>query len=102
LEGAATRQQEFVSDASHELRSPLTAMRTALEVTRHGARPVDWGAVRADLLDGNHRMEALVDGLLELARTDDAAVVVPTEPVEITEVVADEGARPRLVPGPRG
>jgi signal transduction histidine kinase len=98
LEGAATRQREFVSDASHELRSPLTAMRTALEVTRHGDRPVDWDAVRADLLDGNHRMEALVDGLLELARTDDAAVAVPTEPVEITEVVADEVARPRLVP----
>jgi signal transduction histidine kinase len=73
-------------------------MRTALEVTRHGDRPVDWGAVRADLLDGNHRMEALVDGLLELARSDDAAVPVPTEPVEITEVVADEVARPRRVP----
>src|SRR5262245_15240413 len=97
LEGAATRQREFVSDASHELRSPLTAMRTALEVTRHGDTPVDWDAVRADLLDGNHRMEALVDGLLELARADDASLPVPSEPVEIGEVVADEVARPRRV-----
>jgi len=98
LEGAAARQREFVSDASHELRSPLTAMRTALEVTRHGDAPVDWDAVRIDLLDGNHRMEALVDGLLELARADDANGALPTEPVELGEVVADEVARSRRVP----
>jgi signal transduction histidine kinase len=97
LEGAATRQREFVSDASHELRSPLTAMRTVLEVTRHGDAPVDWDAVRADLLDGNHRMEALVDGLLELARADDASLPLPSEPVELGEVVADEVARPRRI-----
>ena len=97
LEGAATRQREFVSDASHELRSPLTAMRTALEVTRHGDAPVDWDAVRADLLDGNHRMEALVDGLLELARADDASLPSPSAPVELGEVVADEVARPRCI-----
>jgi len=95
LQGAAARQREFVSDASHELRSPLTAMRTALEVTRHGDAPVDWDAVRADLLDGNHRMEALVDGLLELARADDATDAPPDTAVEIAEVVADEAARPR-------
>src|SRR5262245_30205484 len=93
LEGAAARQREFVSDASHELRSPLTAMRTTLEVTRHGDAPVDWDAVRTDLLDGNHRMEALVDGLLELARADDANVALTTESVEIAEVVADEVGR---------
>jgi signal transduction histidine kinase len=102
LEGAAARQREFVSDASHELRSPLTAMRTALEVTRHGDAPVDWDAVRLDLLEGNHRMEALVDGLLELARADDASAVFEAESVEIAEVVADEVARPRRVPARLG
>jgi signal transduction histidine kinase len=98
LERAAARQREFVSDASHELRSPLTTMRTTLEVTRHGDAPVDWDAVRADLLEGNSRMEALVDGLLELARADDASSALATEPVEIAEVVADEVARPRRLP----
>jgi signal transduction histidine kinase len=98
LEGAAARQREFVSDASHELRSPLTAMRTSLEVTRLGDAPVDWDAVRTDLLDGNHRMEALVDGLLELARADDASAALQIGPVEIAEVVADEVARPRRIP----
>jgi signal transduction histidine kinase len=96
LEGSAARQREFVSDASHELRSPLTAMRTTLEVTRH-EDSVEWDAVRADLLDGNERMEALVDGLLELARADDASLPAPGELVEIADVVADEVARPRCV-----
>jgi signal transduction histidine kinase len=98
LEGAAARQREFVSDASHELRSPLTAMRTALEVTRHGDAPIDWDAVRDELLDGNRRMEALVDGLLQLARADDATPALPDPPVEIAEVVADEVARARRLP----
>jgi signal transduction histidine kinase len=97
LESAVIRQREFVSDASHELRSPLTAMRTTLEVTRHGDETIDWDAVRADLLCGNHRMEVLVDGLLELARADDDRTPAALEPVELADVVADEVARRRTV-----
>ena len=68
LEGSAERQRAFVSDVSHELRSPLAASRTMLEVTGSGDADVDWDALRADLLDENRRMAGLVDGLLELAR----------------------------------
>jgi signal transduction histidine kinase len=97
LEDSAARQREFVSDASHELRSPIAASRTLLEVSGSVPETIDWDALRAELLAENHRMEGLVDGLLELARADrdDHA---HTRPVELGDVAADEMSRRRSVP----
>jgi signal transduction histidine kinase len=96
LEGAASRQRVFVSDASHELRSPLAASRTLLEVSHPDAGAFDWLVLRAELLAENRRMEELVDGLLELARADDASPAT-TGRVEIADVVAEEASRRRPV-----
>jgi signal transduction histidine kinase len=96
LEGAASRQRVFVSDASHELRSPLAASRTLLEVSQPDARALDWVSLRAQLLAENRRMEELVDGLLELARADDASPANAGR-VEIADVVAEEVSRRRPV-----
>ena len=69
LSAARARQRAFVADAAHELRSPLTAMRTELEVAgRHGI-PSD---LVPDLLADVVRLSRLVDDLLLLARADDA------------------------------
>ena len=97
LEDAADRQRTFVSDASHELRSPLAAMRTTLEVAPEEPDAPDWPVLRAELLDESRRMEGLVDGLLALAKAEDAASAPVTDRAEIAEVVADEVARPRRV-----
>jgi signal transduction histidine kinase len=96
LEGAASRQRVFVSDASHELRSPLATSRTLLEVSQPDAGALDWVALRAQLLAENRRMEELVDGLLELARADDASPATAGR-VEIADVVAEEVSRRRPV-----
>lgn len=70
LSAARARQRAFVADAAHELRSPLTAMRTELEVAgRHGVPP----DLVPDLLADVVRLSRLVDDLLLLARADDAA-----------------------------
>jgi signal transduction histidine kinase len=73
LEDAFIRQRSFVSDASHELRSPLTAIRGQIEVL---AREPDPGAadvrrVEAATLAELRRVERLVDELLALARLDE-------------------------------
>ena len=69
------RQRRFVSDASHELRSPLTAIRGQIEVLarqprreRRGVRRVE-AAVLAEL----ERVERLVEELLALARLDEGS-----------------------------
>ena len=50
LEGASTRQRQFVSDASHELRSPVTAIRADLEVALAEGERADWPAVATAVL----------------------------------------------------
>lgn len=98
LEGAAARQRRFVSDASHELRSPLATMRTELEVALAHPDRADWPRVAADVLADNARLEALVGDLLELARLDEGAAPVPASDVDLDDVVVDEATRPRAVP----
>jgi len=65
LAGARGRQRAFVADAAHELRSPLTSMRTQLEVAQHLG---EGGELAADLMADVARLSALVEDLLLLAR----------------------------------
>ena len=65
LASARGRQRAFVADAAHELRSPLTSMRTQLEVAQHLD---EGGDLAADLMADVARLSALVEDLLLLAR----------------------------------
>ena len=75
LETAAKRQSRFVADASHELRSPLTAMRATMEINLAHPYSADWQATTADLLVDQDRLERIVADLLSLAKSD--AGVIP-------------------------
>lgn len=97
LEQGARRQREFVSDASHELRSPMAVIRTKVEVAQRKGAAADWPAVADAVLAEEARLEALVADLLELAR-DDEARARPSEAVELVGVVRDEAARQRRRP----
>jgi signal transduction histidine kinase len=73
LEDAFARQRSFVSDASHELRSPLTAIRGQIEVLARQPDPdaADVRRVEATTLAELGRVERLVEELLALARLDE-------------------------------
>jgi signal transduction histidine kinase len=71
LAAAGARQRAFVADAAHELRSPLTSMRTQLEVARAHPRVADWDETSEGVLVDVDRLSRLVDDLLTLARLDD-------------------------------
>jgi signal transduction histidine kinase len=88
LEAARARQRAFVADAAHELRSPLTNMRTQLEVAQRLGERTDWPAVAGDLLLDTQRLSRLVDDLLLLARADDAGTrALRSVPVELGELL---------------
>jgi signal transduction histidine kinase len=96
LDTARARQRAFVADAAHELRSPLTNMRTELEVAQRLPDTTDWPGLADDLLTDVDRLSRLVDDLLLLARADDAATrpaAAPTEPVELGQLLDEVAAR---------
>ncbi|MGW1447132.1 sensor histidine kinase [Micromonospora sp. NPDC002411] len=93
LESARIRQRAFVSDAAHELRSPLTNIRTELEVAERLADRTDWTAVTANLLADTDRLSRLVDDLLLLARLDEAPPSRGVGPVELGALLAEVAAR---------
>jgi signal transduction histidine kinase len=86
LDQAFARQRRFVSDASHELRSPLTAIRGQLEVLARDAAPSveEMRRVEAIAMTEMARVERLLDDLLALARLDEGVAPalreVPTAP----------------------
>jgi signal transduction histidine kinase len=95
LQRSAERQRRFVSDASHELRSPLAATRTTLEVALAHPGTTTWEAAAADVLAETERMERLVEDLLFLARGDEGQLRAAPEPVDLDDIVGVEVARIR-------
>jgi signal transduction histidine kinase len=95
LDAARARQRAFVADAAHELRSPLTTMRTELEVAQRLADSTDWPALADDLLLDVQRLSRLVDDLLLLARSDDGNTrpATASEPVDLGDLLADVASR---------
>ena len=87
LDTLIASQRIFVADASHQLRTPLTALRLSLDNIADG---VDDEFVREDVEQATAevvRMSRLVNGLLVLARAE--AKVTAAEPLPLREIVAE-------------
>ncbi|MGZ8718182.1 MAG: sensor histidine kinase [Aeromicrobium sp.] len=94
LEIASRKQREFVGDASHELQSPLTAIRVQLEVAIAHPEEADWRTLATNVLNDSGQMERLVHDLLYLAREHDQATPA-SEAVDLDDIVLQEAARTR-------
>ncbi|MFI8262769.1 sensor histidine kinase [Streptomyces sp. NPDC085665] len=90
LERSDARQRQFTADASHELRNPLAAVRSRLEVALAQGRP-DRESVAAALAD-TERLQRIAADLLLLARLD-GGPAPRTEPVDLALLAAEDLAR---------
>jgi two-component system OmpR family sensor kinase len=92
------RLRQFVADASHELRTPVAAVKAYAELFSRGARnrPEDLGRVISGIERESGRMGDLVDDLLLLARLDEGRPL-EREPVELVKVALDAVEAARLV-----
>lgn len=86
MEASTERERRFVSDASHELRSPIANIRTELEVALRHPSSADWWQVAGEVLAQNERMEQLVSGLLLLARSDEGSLIEASVPTDLAGV----------------
>jgi signal transduction histidine kinase len=95
LEEGRDRQRRLVSDASHELRSPLAAIRQHAEVTL--AHPEDSDAVELAevVLAEDLRLQRMVDDLLFLTRLDEGTLALRHSEVDLDDIVLDEASRLR-------
>ena len=92
LEASAEQHYQFVADASHELKSPVAAIRTMLEVARANPSAVDFERLLDDLLHEDLRLEMLVGDLLTLARFDERGLTIRQSEVDLDDLVRSEAA----------
>ena len=96
LQRSHESRQRFVSDASHELRSPIAAIRQHAEVAQTHPDSTTVSELAATVLAEDLRMQELVDDLLLLARSDEDHTEPPRTPVDLDDLVFAEAERLRL------
>jgi signal transduction histidine kinase len=94
IEQSQITQRRFVSDASHELRSPLATIRQHAEVARDHPESMPMETLSEVVLDEGARMQDLVEGLLLLARLDEHRAQ-PHTPTDIDDLALAEVRRLR-------
>jgi two-component system sensor histidine kinase MprB len=96
LDESVLAQRQLVADASHELRTPITSLRTNVEVLLEQGDELsdeDRHRLLADVLEQSEELSALIGDVIELARGD--LPITSAEDVRLDRVVAESVARVR-------
>ena len=90
VEQAWDQQRQFVADASHELKTPLTVILTNAELLRSpDYSEAEKSRFSENILTMSRHMRSLVEGLLELARGDNGQRPARMEPLELSALVEE-------------
>lgn len=103
LENSFTRQKQFVSDASHELRTPISIIKGYLDILD------EWGKEDNTLLDESiqsmkeetYHIKKLIENLLFLARADQEQLVVSYEEIELDNIIKKLIRDTKMIAGKR-
>lgn len=95
VEAGHAAQRRFVGDASHELRSPLATVVSALEIGVTHPDVLDRTLLTTALLPEARRMQSLVENLLLLARADEHGLPLRRVEVDLDDLAGAEVARLR-------
>ena len=90
VDAAWQQQRQFVADASHELKTPLTVILTNAEMLRSAGGDTARGQPLADnIITMSHQMRELIERLLDLARVDNGIPREAVAPVDLSRLVSD-------------
>ena len=90
VERAWTQQRQFVADASHELKTPLTVILTNAELLQaSGSDGNSRAQFSESILSMANQMRGLVENLLELARVDNGTVKAAMSHLDLSGLVSD-------------
>lgn len=95
LEEGQARQRRFVSDASHELKSPIASIRQHAEVALSRPDGTDSRELAEVVLEEEARLQRVVEDLLLLAKIDEGKVRTTAEAVDLDDILLQEAARLR-------
>jgi signal transduction histidine kinase len=97
LEAASKFQQEFVSNASHELRSPLTTLLATTERATGDPNNASWPDVAEVVLREGRRLERIIADLFWLARHDEDHIEAERVDVDFDDLLYEEASRVRSI-----
>ncbi|MCR4722377.1 MAG: HAMP domain-containing histidine kinase [Eubacteriales bacterium] len=104
IQNSLTRQKEFLADASHELKTPVTIMRANLDVVK--ACQEDTVSEQIEWIDNAYRetehMEHLISNMLQIAKTEDSDSPEKKEAVSLNDVCAETLERFLPIAGSKG
>jgi heavy metal sensor kinase len=88
---ASQMQRQFMADASHELRTPVSVIRTAAEVTLERRVREDWEYREALTIvnEQSRRLGRMVEDMLVLARADAGGYPLTRRPLYVDEIVSE-------------
>jgi len=87
VERAWNQQRQFVADASHELKTPLTVITTNAELITAAGNEEDRLRCGENILQVAKQMRGLVEGMLELARADNGSLRMNWKTVDFSETL---------------
>ncbi len=87
IEKALNREREFSSDVAHELRTPVSEIRSLAEVGLRWPDEKDIRSYFADIYDSSRQLDRLIENLLHLCRSEEGSIELEINAIKLDELI---------------